>query len=152
DGEVRTLQLKRIAMDDDATRERDASPTGATRSPKPRWESALHWLPFALFLSGLLFDLVLTSLLPIDWTLDARHRLNDIGFLLIRAGAALYAVSALFSDRRRGFANTRQSLQYWSLRLILLGAVALAPFFVWLAVADLVSPPLQLSFPTSLGP
>jgi hypothetical protein len=93
---------------------------------------------------------ILTWSLPADWSLDARHNLSDIGFLLFIAGVPLYAASALLTDRRKGFTNTRQLLRYWCMRLALLGAVAFAPFAVWLSVADLFGSPLRLMFPTSL--
>jgi hypothetical protein len=121
------------------------------RNPKPRWESALESLAVALMIPGLLLGII-PWLLPADWSLDARHNLSDIGFLLSLAGVLLYAASTLLTDRRQGFTTTRRFLQYWSARLVLLGGIAFAPFAVWLSVADLVGPPLRLMFPTSLPP
>jgi hypothetical protein len=137
----------------------DKRPTPATPNPGPRrtsatplphWQSALDWLVVALWVSGLLLGAVLPSLLPADWPLDARHNLSDIGFLLFLAGAVLRAASALLTDRRQWFADTCQLLGYWSMRMLLLGIAAFAPFALWLTVANLVGPPLRLSFPTSL--
>lgn len=138
---------------DDNEPYRPAIPVAASRerSPKPRWESVLNSLAVVLMIAGLLLSIHPWPL-PADWSLDARHNLSDIGLLLFGAGFPLYMASALLTDRRKGFSNTRHLLRYWSVRLAVLGAVISVPFSMWLYVADLLGPPLRLSFPTSLPP
>jgi hypothetical protein len=130
----------------------DAAPYRTSATPKPRWKSRLDWVTFVVTIAGLFIGVVLPWIAPDTWSLDLRHNVSDIGVLLFLVGTALRALSFLLTDWQKGFATTRDLFGSWGMRLLLLGLVISLPPIVWLTVADLVGPPLRLSFPTSLSP